>query len=308
MKWTSDNIPDQSGRVAVITGANSGIGLEAARSLAGKGAHVVMACRNETKAHTAMDDIRATVADAQLTFHPLDLASQKHVRLSATALKELHPRIDLLINNAGVMWLKEGLTEDGYDRQFGTNHLGHFTFTLLLRECFANVEGARVVSVSSLAHRGGKIHFDNPTLASTYGRHKAYCQSKLANLMFAIELDRRLKADNCKAVSVACHPGGSNTNLAEAGLSSKLPFGLGVVSRALWGLVTQSAEKGALPTLFAATAESIVGGDYIGPDGPFEAIGYPKKVFARGYARDEALGKQLWQLSEQLTGANWAPR
>ncbi|MBQ0754174.1 MAG: SDR family NAD(P)-dependent oxidoreductase [Gammaproteobacteria bacterium] len=308
MKWNNENVPDQTGRVAVITGANSGIGLEAARQLAGKGAHVVLACRNEAKANAAMDDIRTTFPDAQLSFHPLNLASQKHVRMSATALKKLHPRIDLLINNAGVMWLEEGLTEDGYDRQFGTNHLGHFTFTLLLRDCFANVDGARVVTVSSLAHRGGKIHFENPTLASEYGRHKAYCQSKLANLMFAIELNRQLQTEGNKAISVACHPGGSNTNLAGPGISSKLPFGLGSAFDALWGLFTQSAAKGALPTLFAATAENVAGGDYYGPDGPFEAIGYPKKARARHYARDAALGKKLWELSERLTGASWSPR
>lgn len=302
MKWTSKDIPDQHGRVAVITGANSGIGLEAARELAGKGATVILACRNEAKANAAIDDIRSTYPNADVHFHPLDLSKQKQVRLSATALKKAHPRIDLLINNAGVMWLEKGLTEDGYEQQLGTNHLGHFTFTLLLRDCFANVDGARVISVSSLAHRGGKIHFDNPTLASEYGRHKAYCQSKLANLMFAIELNRRLKASGSKAISVACHPGGSNTNLVES--ASKAQPGLGAITRLFWGLLTQSAAKGALPTLYAATAE-IQGGDYIGPDGPFETIGYPKKAFVRRYARDPDKGARLWQLSEQLTGVSW---
>ena len=308
MKWTHLNIPDQTGRIAVITGANSGIGLEAARELAGKGATVVLACRTESKALAAMADIRQSYPNARLEFHALDLASQKQVRASAAALKALHPRIDLLINNAGVMWLEQGLTEDGYEQQFGTNHLGHFTFTLLLKDCFFDVDGARVVSVSSLAHRGGRIHFDNPTLAGEYGRHKAYCQSKLANLMFALELNRHLAADGAKAISVACHPGGSNTNLVEPGIASQARLGFGSITRFFWGMFTQSAAKGALPTLYAATAASVDGGDYYGPDGPFEAIGYPKPAFIRKYASDAKLGAKFWALSEQLTGMNWTTK
>ena len=305
MKWREHDIPDQTGRIAVITGANSGIGLEAARALAGKGATVVMACRNAAKAEAAMDDIRRDVPAARLVFHALDLSSQKQVRASAAALKEHFPRIDLLINNAGVMWLPEGLTEDGFEQQFGTNHLGHFTFTLLLRDCYAGVEGARVVTVSSLAHRGGRIHFDNPTLAGEYGRHKAYCQSKLANLMFAVELQRHLRAAGARAISVACHPGGSNTTLVEPGIASRAPLGIGSVTRLFWGLFTQSAAMGALPTLYAATAPDVEGGGYYGPDGPFEFVGHPGPASARRYALDTDKGARLWQLSEQLTGTQW---
>lgn len=305
MPWTRDAIPDQHGRIAVITGANSGIGFEAALALAAKGAQVVLACRSKDKAEAAMAKIREQVPDATLDFQQLDLASQKNVRAAAASLKQRFPRIDLLINNAGVMWLPQGLTEDGYEQQFGTNHLGHFTLTLLLRDCFTQVPDARVVTVSSLAHRGGKIDFDNPTLAGKYGRHRAYCQSKLANLMFAMDLERRLREVGAEAISVACHPGGSNTNLVEPGVAADTPFGLGAITRFFWGLVTQSAEKGALPTLYAATAADVRGGQYFGPDGPFEAVGYPKLAHARRYALDKSKAAQLWQLSERLTGNSW---
>lgn len=305
MPWTQDNIPDQHGRIAVITGANSGIGLEAAKALAARGAQVVLACRSRDKAEAAMSAIRAHAPDARLHYHGLDLASQKKVRASALALKQAFPRIDLLINNAGVMWLPQGLTEDGHEQQFGTNHLGHFSFTLLLRDCFAAVPGARVVTVSSLAHRGGRIHFDNPTLAGSYGRHRAYCQSKLANLMFALELERRLRAAGAEAMSVACHPGAANTGLVNPGIAADTPFGLGAIPRFFWGLFTQSAEKGALPTLYAATSPDAAGGGYYGPDGPFEAIGYPATAGVRRYARDPDKASRLWQLSERLTGQSW---
>lgn len=305
MQWTFADMPSQEGRVAVVTGANSGIGLEAARGLAGRGATVVLACRTEQKAAQAANDIRRDFPDARLEYHELELSSQKHIRKSAAALGERHQRIDLLINNAGVMWLEEGLTEDGFEQQFGINHLGHFTWTGLLLDRIRDVPDARIVTVSSLAHRSGKIHFDNPALHNSYNRHKAYAQSKLANLMFAIELNRRLERAGAEAVSVACHPGAANTRLAVPGIARQSPLGIGWLARALWPLLTQSAQKGALPTLYAATAREVTPGGYYGPDGWFEAMGYPAPAYARRYARDPALGARLWELSERLTGVQY---
>ena len=205
MSWTPNQMPPQDGRVAVVTGANSGIGFHATQQLARHGAHVVLACRNEKKARDAMAKIRADIPAASLSFVPLDLSSQKSVRDAATLIRRQQPKIDLLLNNAGLMWLEQGLTEDGFEQQIGTNHFGHFTLTLQLLERMVTVPGSRIVTVSSIAHRGGRIHFDNLTLKGEYGRQKAYAQSKLANLMFAIELDRRLQRAGGQTQSLARH-------------------------------------------------------------------------------------------------------
>lgn len=305
MSWTPNRIPPQDGRVAVITGANSGIGFHAARELARHGAHVVMACRNEKKAREAMAKIRADIANASLSFVPLDLSSQKSVRDAATLIRRQQRKIDLLLNNAGLMWLEEGLTEDGFEQQIGTNHFGHFTLTLQLLERMEKVPGSRIVTVSSIAHRGGKIHFDNLTLKGEYGRQKAYAQSKLANLMFAIELDRRLQQAGAQTRSLACHPGVSNTNLAVPGIVEQSPLKIGKIVDWIWPLFTQSAEKGAWPTLYAATSADVEGGHYYGPNGWFEAMGAPAPARARRYAQDPEKGLRLWQLSEQLTGEHY---
>jgi protochlorophyllide reductase len=303
--WTPTQIPDQQGRVAVITGANSGIGFHAARELAARGAHVVMACRNESKAADAVLRIRAQHPDANLSVVALDLSRQASVMAAAAEIGRQHPRIDLLINNAGLMWLEQGLTEDGFEQQIGTNHFGHFTLTLKLLPAMIAVPGSRVVTVSSIAHRGGRIYFDNLTLAGEYGRQKAYAQSKLANLMFAIELDRRLQAAGAATRSLACHPGISNTNLAVPGIVEQSPLKIGRVVNWFWPLFTQSAEKGAWPTLYAATSADASGGGYYGPRGWFEAMGAPAPARARRYALDPDKGRRLWQLSEQLTGEHY---
>lgn len=305
MSWTPNRIPPQDGRVAVITGANSGIGFHAARQLARHGAHVVMACRNEKKAREAMASIRSEIADASLSFVPLDLSSQKSVRDAATLIRRQQRKIDLLLNNAGLMWLEQGLTEDGFEQQIGTNHFGHFTLTLQLLERMVKVPGSRIVTVSSIAHRGGRIHFDNLTLQGEYGRQKAYAQSKLANLMFAIELDRRLQRSGAQTRSLACHPGVSNTNLAVPGIVEQSPLKIGKIVDWIWPLFTQSAEKGAWPTLYAATSADAEGGHYYGPNGWFEAMGAPAPARARRYAQDPEKGQRLWQLSEQLTGEHY---
>ncbi len=305
MSWTPNQMPPQDGRVAVVTGANSGIGFHATRQLARHGAHVVLACRNEKKARDAMAKIRADIPAASLSFVPLDLSSQKSVRDAATLIRRQQPKIDLLLNNAGLMWLEEGLTEDGFEQQIGTNHFGHFTLTLQLLERMVKVPGSRIVTVSSIAHRGGRIHFDNLTLKGEYGRQKAYAQSKLANLMFAIELDRRLQQAGARTRSLACHPGISNTNLAVPGIVEQSPMKIGKIVDWVWPLFTQSAEKGAWPTLYAATSADAEGGQYYGPSGWFEAMGAPAPARARRYARDPDKGRRLWQLSEQLTGEQY---
>lgn len=305
MSWTPNQIPPQDGRVAVVTGANSGIGFHATLELAQRGAHVVMACRNEKKAREAMTKIRTAVPAASLSFVPLDLSSQKSVRAAAALIRQQQPKIDLLLNNAGLMWLEQGLTEDGFEQQIGTNHFGHFTLTLQLLERLVKVPDSRIVTVSSIAHRGGKIHFDNLTLKGEYGRQKAYAQSKLANLMFAIELDRRLQQAGAKTRSLACHPGVSNTNLAVSGIVEQSPLKIGKVVDWLWPLFTQSAEKGAWPTLYAATSAAAEGGHYYGPNGWFEAMGAPAPARARRYAQDPEKGRRLWQLSEQLTSERY---
>ena len=299
MAWSPSEIPDQTGRVAVITGANSGIGFKAARHLAEKGATVVMACRNMEKARAARANLPA---DAEVRIVELDLGSQASVKNAAAEILANYPRVDLLLNNAGIMWLEEGRTEDGFERQFGINHLGHFTFTGLLLPALRDVPDSRIVTVSSIAHRAGRIHFDNIHLDGQYGRQRAYAQAKLANLMFAVELDRRLQQAGAQTRSLACHPGFASTNLAGPGIVEESPLGIGWIVRWLWPLATQSAEKGAWPTLYAATDEHAQGGHYYGPAYLKEAIGPPREARPRRYAMDPQAGQRLWTLSEHLTG------
>lgn len=302
MAWSPSEIPDQTGRVAVVTGANSGIGFKAAHHLAAKGATVVMACRNLEKARIA----RARLpADANVRIVELDLGSQASVKKAAGEILAEYPRLDLLLNNAGIMWLEEGRTEDGFERQFGINHLGHFTLTGLLLPALRDVPGSRIVTVSSIAHRAGRIHFDNIHLDGQYGRQRAYAQAKLANLMFAVELDRRLQRAGAQTRSLACHPGIASTNLAGPGLVEETPLGIGRVVRWLWPLMTQSAEKGAWPTLYAATSEHAQGGHYYGPANLKEAVGPPREARPRRYAMDSDKGQRLWELSEHLTGQHF---
>jgi NAD(P)-dependent dehydrogenase (short-subunit alcohol dehydrogenase family) len=301
-RWTTDQIADQRGRVAVITGANSGIGLEATRALAQKGACVVMACRNAHKADAAMAEVRETVPEASLEFVALDLASLASVAAAAETILARHPVIDLLINNAGVMALPRRLTEDGFEMQLGTNHLGHFALTGRLLGAVLAAEAPRVVNVSSLAHRIGHVRLDDLQSARGYSRWGAYGQSKLANLLFTFELHHRLEAVGSRALSVACHPGYANTHLQlvaaeEADSTWRQGF---------WRLVNthiaQSAAMGALPTLYAATASTVQGGDFIGPGGRTQMVGYPVKVQPNGRARSRSTATSLWERSVALTG------
>ncbi|MGE2717311.1 SDR family NAD(P)-dependent oxidoreductase [Mycolicibacterium litorale] len=296
-RWTTADIPAQSGRTAVVTGANTGLGLATAEALAERGAHVVLAVRDTDKGKRAADEIAAAHPDATVTVQSLDLGSLRSIRAAADELEAAFPRIDLLINNAGVMYPPKQTTEDGFELAFGTNHLGHFALTGLLLENLLAVPGSRVVTVSSQGHRiRAAIHFDDLQWERRYNRVGAYGQSKLANLLFTYELQRRLDSRN--TVAVAAHPGVSNTELMR---HLHLPSAF----NPLIGLLTQSATKGALPTLRAATDPNALGGQYYGPDGLGEIRGYPKLVGSSEQARDPELARRLWTVSEELTGVTF---
>jgi NAD(P)-dependent dehydrogenase (short-subunit alcohol dehydrogenase family) len=295
-KWTAANIPDQKGRVAVITGANTGLGYETAAALAARGAHVVLAVRNLEKGKEAAARIGSATPGAQVSLQELDLTSLDSVRAAAAQLRSDYDRIDLLINNAGVMYTPKSSTQDGFEMQFGTNHLGHFALTGLLLETLLPVDGSRVVTVSSLGHRiRAAIHFDDLQWERSYGRVAAYGQSKLANLLFTYELQRRL-ASRGTTVAVAAHPGGSKTELTR-----NLPRLLVAATPVIEPLF-QEADLGALPTLRAATDPGVLGGQYFGPDGFQETRGYPKVVASSDQSYDAALQQRLWAVSEELTG------
>ena len=301
-KWTTVDIPDQSGRVAVVTGANTGLGYHTAAALAQTGAHVVLAVRNLEKGNLALARIVAACPDADVTLQELDLSSLASVRAAAAALRKSYPRIDLLINNAGVMWTPKQLTADGFEMQFGTNHLGHFALTGLLLDNMLPVRGSRVVTVSSMGHRlRAAIHFDDLQWEHRYDRIAAYGQSKLANLLFTYELQRRLAArDQPTTTALAAHPGGSNTELAR-----NLPGIFKPAVAVLGPLLFQGAAMGALPTLRAATDPDVEGGQYYGPDGLGEQRGHPKLVSSSAQSHDEDLQQRLWTVSEELTGVRY---
>jgi NAD(P)-dependent dehydrogenase (short-subunit alcohol dehydrogenase family) len=295
--WDAEQIPDQGGRTAIVTGANSGLGLVTARELARAGASVVMACRNLEKGHAAVDEVRAALPDAQVQLDELDLASLASVRAFADRFKAPHDGLDLLINNAGVMGSPRRRTADGFELQFGTNHLGHFALTSALLETMEGREDARVVTLSSTAHKMGRINFDNLNGDRHYFRWNAYGQSKLANLLFALELDRRLRAVGSTVKSLAAHPGYAATNLQRSGP----PMFDRLVMVASNALIAQSDEMGALPILYAATQPGLEGGTYVGPDGFQEQRGHPKIVKPSGRARDPETGRRLWEVSERMT-------
>jgi NAD(P)-dependent dehydrogenase (short-subunit alcohol dehydrogenase family) len=301
-KWTTEQIPDQSGRSAIVTGANSGLGLATARELARHGASVVLACRNTAKGEQALHEIeRVASAEASIELASLDLASLASVRAFATDFSSAHDHLDLLINNAGVMAPPRRETEDGFELQFGTNVLGHFALTGLLIGFMHGREDARVVTVSSNAHKMGKINFADLQSERRYMRWSAYAQSKLGDLMFALELDRRLRAAGSQIKSLAAHPGYAATNLQTAA-PPLLDRAVMIVTNLL---VAQSAEMGALPILFAATEPGLEGGVYTGPDGPGEFRGRPRVVKTSRSARDEDVAARLWDVCEQLTGVTF---
>ncbi|AGZ44740.1 SDR family NAD(P)-dependent oxidoreductase [Actinoplanes friuliensis] len=295
MKWTEQQIPRQDGRVAVVTGANTGLGFETARQLAEHGASVVLAVRDTAKGQQAAARINGDVSVREL-----DLSSLESVRAAAAGLRADHPKIDLLINNAGVMYTPRQTTREGFELQFGTNHLGHFAFTGLLLDLLLPVPGSRVVTVSSTGHRiRAAIHFDDLQWERSYSRIGAYGQSKLANLMFTYELQRRLAAHGT-TVAVAAHPGISNTELVR-----NTPALVRRPVAWLAPMLTQSAAAGALPTLRAAADPSVLGGQYYGPDGLNEARGHPKPATSSADSYDLTLQQRLWAVSEDLTGVRF---
>jgi len=305
MPWTADDIPPQAGRTVVITGANSGIGYEAARQLAAKGAHVVLACRDQAKGRGAIESITAAQPSASVELMELDLADLGSIRRFAAAARAASPALHVLCNNAGVMAIPHRTTRDGFEMQFGTNHLGHFALTGLLLERLLATPGARVVTVSSGAHKFGVMHWNDLQGERSYGSWRAYGQSKLANLLFTYELQRLLATAHAGLISVACHPGYAATNLQAAGPRMQGSS----IGEAVWGftnrLLAQSAAMGALPTLYAATAPDVRGGDYIGPDGLGEQWGHPKKVRSNARSHDPEAQRRLWQISEQLVGVRY---
>jgi NAD(P)-dependent dehydrogenase (short-subunit alcohol dehydrogenase family) len=294
-RWTTDDVPAQQGRLAVVTGANTGLGFETAQVLAARGASVVLAVRNIEKGKQAAARIAAAAPGATVTVQELDLSSLDSVRAAAAELRAGHPRIDLLICNAGVMYPPKQTTGDGFELQFGTNHLGHFALTGLLLDQMLPVPGSRVVTVSSVGHRmQARINFDDLQWERSYSRVRAYGQSKLANLMFTYELQRRLSGAGT-TIAVAAHPGFAATELMR-----HTPMAAVVTP-----LFSQDAAMGALPVLRAATDPGVLGGQYYGPGGFLGLRGYPKLVASSGRSHDEAVQRRLWAVSEELTGVTF---
>ncbi|MBK8254800.1 MAG: SDR family oxidoreductase [Polyangiaceae bacterium] len=303
--WSVAELPNLQGKVIVVTGANSGIGLAAARALALAGGEVVFACRNLTSAAEAVESVRREKPNAQVSAQSLNLASLASVQDFAQQFAAKYSQLDILINNAGVMALPFGKTADGFEMQVGTNHFGHFALTGRLLPQLQKSPSARVVTVSSRTHEMGSIDFDNLQSEKGYQKWAAYSRSKLMNLLFAYELDRRLRTHRVNIQSIACHPGYAATNLQTAGPRQKgSTFFVGVWTQ-LNNMFAQTSENGALPTLFAAASPSAEGGDYIGPGGPFELWGAPKKVRSTARSRDANLAAQLWEVSESLTGVTY---
>jgi NAD(P)-dependent dehydrogenase (short-subunit alcohol dehydrogenase family) len=290
--WTTQDIGDLGGKVAIVTGANTGIGFVTARVLAQRGADVTLACRSVERGKQAVERIRAVDPKGSAELLPLDLSSLAAVDAFARTFRDQYQRLDLLINNAGVMMTPRSLTEDGFELQFGTNHLGHFALTMRLMPLIQATPRARIVNVSSLVHRQGRMNWEDLMGERAYSRSGAYAQSKLANLHFTFELQRRLEADGMDAMAVAAHPGWAATEL----------------QRHVWffrvmDFLAQDEEAGALPTLYAATGAGIKGGDYYGPSGFMEMRGRrpaPAQVYP--HARDEEDARRLWEISERLTG------
>ncbi|RZH69151.1 oxidoreductase [Natrinema altunense] len=305
MSWTAGDVPDQRGRTIAITGANSGLGLETTRELARNGATVIMATRSTERGEEAARDVREDVPDADLRVEECDLANLESVRSVADRLAD--EPIDVLINNAGVMAIPRSETDDGFETQFGVNHLGHFALTGLLLETLTTDEGepARVVTVSSGVHERGEIDFDDLQSADAYDKWAAYAQSKLANVLFAYELERRFLTAGMNAESMAVHPGYANTRLQFRGPERS---GSRLRKTAMWVLntvVAQSAAMGALPTLYAATAPEAEGGAYYGPGGLLNMRGAPERQASSNPSYDEETARRLWTVSEALTGVSY---
>jgi len=293
--WTSKNIPDQSGKTVIVTGANSGLGFETARVLAHKGANVIMACRNPEKAGKAAEKIRKENSTGKIIVMHLDLADLNSVRSFSKEFDKRFDSLHLLINNAGIMMPPLGRTKQGFELQLGVNHLGHFALTGLLTDILLATPGSRIVTMSSMLHKRGKIHFQDLNWEKDYNRMKAYGQSKLANLLFTYELQRKLFAAKSDTIAVAAHPGLTATNLQQYS-----PF-----FRFLNKYMAQNAEMGALPILRVATDEKIQGGEYYGPAKRMEMVGYPEKMKSHKRSYNTYNAAKLWDVSEKLTGIKY---
>ncbi len=303
--WKTGLIPDLSGKQAIVTGASSGLGLETAKALAAKGASVVLAVRDLGRGEAAAAKIRGGQADAKLTVSMLDLASLACVRDFSERMADTLARLDILINNAGLgLQDKRGVTADGFERQFGTNHLGHFALTGHLIPVLLRAPGPRVVTIASIAHRRGAIDFNDLQTERPYSGRRAYGQSKIANLMFALELDRRARAQSSRLLSLAAHPGVATTGFLAATEKPGAFTTLGQFAISIFG---HSAAGGALPGLYAATMPDVLGGQYWGPDGFKEVRGFPVLAKLAPQAQDKAVWSRLWTVSEELTGVVYPP-
>lgn len=308
-KWTASDIPDQKGRTVLITGANSGLGLRSAEALARSGARVLLACRNPEKAAVALGAVEACATMAAPEVISLDLADLASIEAAADTVASRVDRLDVLMNNAGVMAIPLRRTADGFEMQFGTNHLGHFALTGRLLPLLLAAEQPRVITTSSQAHRIGRMHWDDLQSRKRYSKWPAYGQSKLANLLFTFELDRRARREGTALIAAAAHPGYASTHLQAAGPEMT---GSRLMERTMDlgnRIVAQSDAQGALPQLYAATMPDVNGGDYYGPNGPFEMQGSPKKVGCIRAARDATSATRLWDISERETAVTytWKP-
>jgi len=304
-EWTPDDISDQTGRVALVTGANSGIGFATARALADRGAHVVMACRNPEKARRAADEMESDLDRSSIELLTLDLSDLVAVRRAAEQFLAAHARLDLLINNAGVMGTPYRQTPDGFELQMATNHLGHFALTGLLLTRLVTTDRARVVTVSSVMHRTGHIDFDDVAGVKIGNTWAHYGKSKLANLLFTAELDRRLQESGESVMAVAAHPGWTRSNLIGNGAALGNGRVRAKASRVFGTLLGQTAAAGARPTLYAATSPDVRSGQFIGPAHVAQLFGPPKVVQPNRRAKNSADAARLWEISEELTGVDY---
>lgn len=308
-QWTTSDVPDQHGRTVLITGANSGLGLHCSQVLATRGARVLMACRDPERGREAQQRVAAD-AEVEPELVELDLADLTSVRKAADQVRErTGDELDVLLNNAGVMGPPLGATKDGFELQIGTNHLGHAALTWLLMPALRDRPDPRVVTLSSIAHRGGSLDLDDLNFhRRRYSPSRAYAQSKLANLLFGFELDRRARRAGLPLRSIVAHPGMSGTELAMNSLRARsLSSRVTGIARKINGLITQSAEQGALPQLYAATAPGATSGSYYGPDGFAEIRGHPTRARTSAAARDIDTARRLWELTEELTGTTADP-
>ena len=302
MKWKASDIPDLSGKFTLVTGANSGLGYYTCLELARKGAYVILAARNKDRGNAALEKIRSIVPTAELQFMKLDLANIESVKHFADAFIEEYEKLDILVNNAGVMAIPLRRTTQGFEMQFGTNHLGHFALTSLLFKFIDKTPGARIVNVSSLMHKFGKIHFDDLNWEKSYSKWDAYSQSKLANLLFTLELDRRIRHAGAQTRVMASHPGFASTNLQIRGGEMEGSSMNIRMNKILNKIIAQPAWKGALPSLYAATCERAESGKYYGPSGLGSLRGYPREEKINPKLTNPEEAKRLWEESERLTG------